>query len=168
MSFYLDPAFFILLIPIVAVAVVLGVREKPIAPWGCVASLAMLALLYSKALPSLVFFVCYLVGSIALARWVCKLFNPGEGREVSPRAVALYRVALAVQIAPLAVYKVGVVFDPNFLGFLGISYITFKAVQMLIEIRDGLICEVKTWRYLYFLSFFPTFTSGPILRSRPF
>ena len=51
MSFYLDPAFFILLIPIVAVAVVLGVREKPIAPWGCVASLAMLALLYSKALP---------------------------------------------------------------------------------------------------------------------
>ena len=70
MSFYLDPAFFILLIPIVAVAVVLGVREKPIAPWGCVASLAMLALLYSKALPSLVFFVCYLVGSIALARWV--------------------------------------------------------------------------------------------------
>lgn len=168
MSFYLDPAFFILLVPIVAVAVALGVRERPIAPWGCAASLAMLALLYSKALPSLVFFACYLAGSIVLARLVCRLFNPGQGRQRGPHAVALYRLALAAQIAPLAVYKVGVVFEPDFLGFLGISYITFKAVQVLIEVRDGLIGEVRVWHYLYFLSFFPTFTSGPILRSRPF
>lgn len=168
MSFYLDPAFFILLVPIVAVAAVLGVRGRPIAPWGCVASLAMLALLYSKALPSLAFFACYLAGSIALAHLVCRLFNPGQGKGPSPHAVGLYRLALAAQVAPLAVYKVGVVFEPGFLGFLGISYITFKAAQVLIEIRDGLIHEVRTWHYLYFLSFFPTFTSGPILRSRPF
>ena len=168
MSFYLDPAFFILLVPIVAVAVVLGACERPIAPWGCVTSLAMLALLYSKAPASLAFFVCYVAGSMLLARWVCRLFNPKDGSAPSPYAVGLYRVALALQIAPLAVYKVGVVFEPDFLGFLGISYITFKAVQVLIETRDGLIHEMKVWHYLYFLSFFPTFTSGPILRSRPF
>jgi membrane protein involved in D-alanine export len=168
MSFYIDPAFFILLVPIVAVAVVLGVRERPIAPWGCLASLAMLALLFSKSLPSMAFFACYLVGSLILARLVIRLFNPGEGKQVNEHAVALYRVALAVQIAPLAVYKVAVVFEPNFLGFLGISYITFKAVQMLIEVRDGLVKDMSTWHYLYFLSFFPTFTSGPILRSRAF
>ena len=168
MSFFIDPAFYMLLVPIVCVAVVLGVCERPIAPWGCVASLAMLALLFSKAPASLVFFVAYLVGSLLLARAVIRLFNPGEGKPAHPHAVTLYRVALAAQIAPLAVYKVAVVFEPNFLGFLGISYITFKAVQLLIEVRDGLVTEMPTWHYLYFLSFFPTFTSGPILRSRAF
>ncbi len=168
MSFYIDPSFFILLVPIVAVAVVLGVRGKSIAPWGCVASLAMLALLFSKVPASLAFFVCYLLGSLVLARLVVALFNPGQGKEVPRHAVALYRCALAVQIAPLAVYKVAVVFEPSFLGFLGISYITFKAVQVLIEVRDGLIKELSLPHYLYFLSFFPTFTSGPIMRSRAF
>jgi membrane protein involved in D-alanine export len=57
---------------------------------------------------------------------------------------------------------------PDFLGFIGISYITFKSVQVLIETRDGLIKSMKPIDYLYFLVFFPTFTSGPIMRSRPF
>ena len=82
--------------------------------------------------------------------------------------MALYRVALALQIAPLAVYKVGVLVTPDFLGFIGISYITFKAVQVLIETRDGLIEHMSALEYLYFLAFFPTMTSGPILRSRKF
>jgi membrane protein involved in D-alanine export len=77
-------------------------------------------------------------------------------------------VALALQIAPLVVYKIGVFFVPDFLGFIGISYITFKGVQVLIETRDGLIKECKPFDYLYFLIFFPTFTSGPIMRSRQF
>ena len=47
-------------------------------------------------------------------------------------------------------------------AFAGISYLTFKSVQMLIEIHDGLIKEVKTWDFLYFLLFFPSFSSGPI------
>jgi membrane protein involved in D-alanine export len=61
-----------------------------------------------------------------------------------------------------------VVFTPDFPGFLGISYITFKSLQVLIEVRDGLIKDMSLFEYLYFLSFFPTFTSGPILRSRVF
>jgi membrane protein involved in D-alanine export len=63
---------------------------------------------------------------------------------------------------------VGVLFEPDFLGFIGISYITFKSVQVLIETRDGLIKGLSAFQYLYFLVFFPTFTSGPILRSRKF
>jgi membrane protein involved in D-alanine export len=77
-------------------------------------------------------------------------------------------VALAIQLAPLVLYKLGVVVRPDFPGFLGISYITFKALQVLIEVRDGLIFDMTAFEYLYFLAFFPTFTSGPILRSRPF
>ena len=60
MSFYAEPAFFLLLVPIVAIAVVLGLREKSLAGYGCVASVLMLALLFSRSLPSLAFFICYL------------------------------------------------------------------------------------------------------------
>ncbi len=163
MGFYTEPAFFIILAVVVAIAVVLGLAERPLHKYGLAASVAMLLLLFSETLASLVFFACYLVLSFALEQFVERLFKNGNAH-----AVAWYRVALAAQIAPLFVYKVGVLFDPSFLGFVGISYITFKAVQVLIEVRDGLIGSMRPWRYLYFLVFFPTFTSGPILRSRAF
>ena len=163
MSFYTEPAFFLLLVPAVAIAVVLGVLEKPLARYGCVASILMLLLLFSKSLASLAFFVGYLAYSFVLAWYVTVLFAKER-----PGAVLRYRIALALQIAPLAVYKVGVLVEPDFLGFIGISYITFKAVQVLIETRDGLIKDLAPFDYLYFLVFFPTFTSGPILRSRQF
>lgn len=163
MGFYTEPAFFILLAVVVAIAAVIGIAEKPLHKYGLAASVVMLALLFSESIPSLVFLVAYLVYSFALERFVERLFANG-----SPHRVALYRVALAAQIAPLFVYKVGVLFDPGFLGFIGISYITFKSVQVLIEVRDGLIGHVSAWHYLYFLVFFPTFTSGPIMRSRAF
>ena len=163
MGFYTEPAFFILLAVVVAIAVVLGIAEKPLHKYGLAASVVMLALLFSESLPSLVFLLAYLVYSFALVKVVEGLFKRQD-----PHAVAKYRVCLAAQIAPLFVYKVGVLFDSGFLGFIGISYITFKAVQVLIEARDGLIESVKPWHYLYFLVFFPTFTSGPIMRSRAF
>jgi membrane protein involved in D-alanine export len=71
-------------------------------------------------------------------------------------------------LLPLAIYKASAVFDQSLLGFLGISYITFKAIQVLIEVRDGLIKELSVFEYLYFLTFFAPFTSGPIDRSRRF
>ena len=163
MGFYTEPAFFIAAAVVACIAIVLGVLEKPLHKYGLVASAVMLALLFSESLASLVFFLVYLAYSLALEKYVERLFRTGDAH-----AVAKYRVALALQIAPLAVYKVGVVFDPTFLGFIGISYITFKAVQVLIELRDGLIESMRPWHYLYFLLFFPTFTSGPILRSRAF
>jgi membrane protein involved in D-alanine export len=147
----------------VGIAAALGILEKPLARYGCAASVVMLLLLFSRTLGSLAFFVGYLALSFLLARYVGHLFAHER-----PGRIACYRMALALQIAPLAVYKVGVVVQPDFLGFIGISYITFKSVQVLIEIRDGLIKHLGTFEYLYFLVFFPSFTSGPILRSRKF
>lgn len=163
MGFYTEPAFFIAAAICACVAVVLGVLEKPLHRFGLAASVVMLGLLFSESVASLAFFLVYLVYSFALEKYVERQFAAQ-----AQHAVAHYRVALALQIAPLFVYKVGVLFDPTFLGFIGISYITFKAVQVLIELRDGLIKSIKPWHYLYFLLFFPTFTSGPILRSRAF
>ncbi|AWI45061.1 D-alanyl-lipoteichoic acid biosynthesis protein DltB [Staphylococcus nepalensis] len=56
----------------------------------------------------------------------------------------------------------------EFIGFLGISYVTFKSVQLLMEIRDGSIKEVRFWKVIQFISFFPTISSGPIDRYKRF
>ena len=54
------------------------------------------------------------------------------------------------------------------IGFLGISYVTFRSIQVLIDINDGLIAKINLFDYLYFVSFFPTITSGPIDRFQRF
>lgn len=70
----------------------------------------------------------------------------------------------AAAFAPTASPSAGA----GLLGFMGISYVTFKAVQVLMETHDGLIERMRVRDYLYFLLFFPVFTSGPIDRSRRF
>lgn len=56
----------------------------------------------------------------------------------------------------------------EFVGFLGISYVTFKSVQLIMEIRDGSIKEIKLGKLIQFISFFPTISSGPIDRYKRF
>lgn len=56
----------------------------------------------------------------------------------------------------------------EFVGFLGISYVTFKSVQLIMEIRDGSIKEIKVGKLIQFISFFPTISSGPIDRYKRF
>lgn len=163
MSFFVDASFFVLLVPIVAIAAALGINGKTLRHYGSVVSLAMLALLFYRAPEGGAICAGYIALSIVLAKWILRLF-----RENKPRAVLWYRLALLLQIAPLVIYKCTVAMGGGILGFLGISYITFKGAQVLIEIRDGLITELPVSDYLYFLTFFPTFTSGPILRSRTF
>ena len=51
----------------------------------------------------------------------------------------------------------------SLLGFLGISYLTFRSVGIIIELRDGVIKDFTLWEFLRFLLFMPTFSSGPIL-----
>ncbi|MDO4807163.1 MAG: D-alanyl-lipoteichoic acid biosynthesis protein DltB [Coriobacteriales bacterium] len=166
MNFFVDPAFFVLLVPIVGIAACLGMTQRPLRRYGSVVSLLMLLLLFYRTPEGLALCAGYIAMSLVLARWVLSLFAKKDHDQ--NRAVLLYRVALALQIAPLIIYKVTVAAGGGLLGFLGISYITFKGAQVLIEIRDGLITELSATDYLYFLTFFPTFTSGPILRSRTF
>ena len=70
---------------------------------------------------------------------------------------------------PLVLVKVLAVFKISGLGFLGISYMTFKLIQSIIEIYDGLIEKpMGPLDYVHFLLFFPALSSGPIDRSRRF
>lgn len=78
-------------------------------------------------------------------------------------------IAVGLSIVPLAIYKIyDFYLGQSILGFLGISYMTFKSVQILIEIYDNLIKEYKVFDALNFFLFWPTILSGPIDRSRRF
>lgn len=158
MQFYADPSFFLLLAGAVAGAAFFGLREKPLKRYGMVASVAFLVCLFMRDVPELVTAAGFVVLAILVSRWLLK----------KPESTLRFLVALAVTLIPLLSAKVGAVFDQNLLGFVGVSYLTFKALQVLFEVRDGIIKQMSLSDYLYFLLFFPVFMSGPIDRSRRF
>ncbi|MBY4798150.1 D-alanyl-lipoteichoic acid biosynthesis protein DltB [Collinsella sp. AGMB00827] len=163
MGFYTAPSFFLALAIIIVGAAILGLAQKSLKVYRVVASLVMLACLYSSSLQALGAFCLFLMISCACFIVVRSSWVHGK------KSLALYRVCLAATIAPLVIYKISVVTGPGILGFIGISYLTFRAVQALIEIRDGLITEeFDLVSYLSYMIFFPTITSGPIDRSRRF
>ena len=83
----------------------------------------------------------------------------------------IFVLAVILSILPLVIVKITPAIDAgkeSIIGFLGISYLTFKTVGMIMEIRDGIIKELGLWETLHFLLFFPTISSGPIDRFRRF
>lgn len=78
--------------------------------------------------------------------------------------------AVLLAIVPLIFDKVtpAVTQHQSIFSFLGLSYLTFRSVQMIMEMRDGVIKEYHPWRFIQFLIFFPTISSGPIDRYRRF
>lgn len=56
----------------------------------------------------------------------------------------------------------------EFVWFPRNFYLTFRAVGMIIEMRDGVLTEFTLWQFLRFLMFLPTFSSGPIDRFKCF
>lgn len=83
---------------------------------------------------------------------------------------SVFVIAIILSILPLVIVKItpAISGSQSIIGFLGISYLTFKTVGMLMEIRDGIIKEISLFKLLQFLLFFPTISSGPIDRYRRF
>ena len=54
------------------------------------------------------------------------------------------------------------------IGFIGISYLTFRSLDVLIAIEDRLIAALSPTTYLAYVLFFPTISAGPIDRYRRF
>ena len=79
------------------------------------------------------------------------------------------RILVFLSIVSLIINKVFALTHWHLLAFIGISYMSFKTIQIMIEISDGLIKEkISIIDYIQFLLFFPTVSSGPIDRSRRF
>lgn len=144
----------------VAGAAAIGLSGHTLRHYGLAVSVGFLACVFFKTPAQL----AALLAFVAVAR-AAVLFLARD-----PKDKRRYLIAVASTLAPLVVYKVSAVFDQSIWGFVGISYVTFKATQVVIEVHDGLIArdELGLEDWLYFLLFFPQFSSGPIDRSRRF
>jgi membrane protein involved in D-alanine export len=82
---------------------------------------------------------------------------------------ARFYAVLLLALAPLAVTKFLPLVSPHVeFGFLGISYVTFRILDILFCIHDGLIKSLSALEYFTYLFFFPTISAGPIDRYRRF
>jgi len=140
-------------------AVVLGVMEKPIKHYGLVFTIAMLVFVFwgSGQVAALVMF--YLWQTL-----LCMIFFRMCGR-----TRLTLRVFVTLSILPILAVKIGEVFAPlGFLQLLGISYMTFRCVQVLLDTYDGKLTQLRLIYLSYFLLFFPSVSAGPIDRCRRF
>jgi membrane protein involved in D-alanine export len=80
-----------------------------------------------------------------------------------------FPTALALTILPLVAARFLPLAIPGAqLGFLGISYVTFRSLDVIFGIRDRLIVSLPADRFFAFLLLFSTISSGPIDRYRRF
>lgn len=83
----------------------------------------------------------------------------------------IFYLMVILAILPLTIVKVTPAVENgqnSLIGFLGISYLTFRAVQTMMETRDGTLKNFQIMTFLQFMLFFPTISSGPIDRYRRF
>ncbi|MCP1638378.1 membrane protein involved in D-alanine export [Streptococcus gallinaceus] len=123
----------------------------------------LLLMLTGKTSDQLVSLVKFMMWQLALI-WSYKFY-----RKKANNSLVFY-LWTVLSVLPLAFVKVSplILEHKSLFGFLGISYITFRTVGMIIEMRDGTLKEFSLWQCLRFLLFFPTFTSGPIDRFKRF
>ena len=146
----------VLLIP----AVILSFLEKSTKIYSVLLTIVMIVIILgdTRSIAMIGIFIIWHMGNILIYRNI---------REKNS-SVWVYRFFLALSILPLAISKLSGLFETKVIGFVGISYLSFRAIQMIIEIYDGAIDDVNVLDTFYFILFFPTLTSGPIDRSRRF
>lgn len=142
-------------------AIVMGFKGKRTKYYGLLISLIMVVCIVGKGL-GLLFFSMFLAGETCLIYTYLKVRQKTDNKYI-------YYVFLFLSILPLIIVKIaGLTKYASIIGFVGLSYLNFKAIQMIIEIYDGRITKVNFITYLYFITFFPTLSSGPIDRWKRF
>lgn len=162
MSFFEHWQFFFCLILVLIPAVVLGIHEKPLKHYAMAASLFFIICILAAEPLQLFYLVLFFFLEWGVLKGFLILYKKHGRRE------NIYSITLVISLLPLVLSKLQPFLKLNIFCFVGISYITFKIVQMIIEIYDGVIKEAGFYEYAAFLLFFPTLSSGPIDRSRRF
>ncbi len=151
--------YFYLYVLIIALipAIILGLLEKQIKYYGAFISILMIISIMGIGK----IFPLFLLTEITLIKVYSILRKKTDNKY-------LYYFVLFCCMLPVIIFKLSAITLERSLGFIGLSYLNFKAIQMIIEIYDGAIQDVSILRTLYFFLFFPTLTAGPIDRSRRF
>ncbi|MEG1010128.1 D-alanyl-lipoteichoic acid biosynthesis protein DltB [Clostridium sp.] len=142
-------------------AIILGLRQKNIKPYGIVISILMVGVIVGTGSINIILFIMFFVGELIVVYGYLAIRKKTDNKWI-------YYLALFLSMIPVIITKLSVKVSFGPIGFIGLSYLNFKAIQMIIEIYDGVIKEVKFSTFVYFILFFPTLSSGPIDRYRRF
>jgi membrane protein involved in D-alanine export len=77
-------------------------------------------------------------------------------------------MAIVLAIVPLVAAKALITYEVDVAFAFGMSYATFRALDVIFSVHDGVIKALSPVQYVVFLVFFPTISSGPIDRYRRF
>lgn len=165
---YADFTFFGLLLYAVVPTLLLGLLGRANWQWALLITAVMLVIQYQTH-------VRISSHREVLELWIVIVFAVWQWAvihafvTVGVRSTGIFAAALAASILPLALAKVTGFFHPQReLGFLGISYVSFRALDLLFCLRDNVIATPGLFDFLGFLFFFPTISAGPIDRYRRF
>lgn len=162
MSFFGDLQFFICLIILLIPAIFLGVMEKSLKSYRLLSSLIFIFLVIGSDKKQLLFWGIFFLIEFLTVSIYLKL------RKKYGRNNNIYTLFLVISIIPLVLCKLSGILPFHLFQILGISYVTFRTAQIIIEIFDGVINEINFLEFTGFLIFFPSISSGPIDRSRRF
>lgn len=162
MTLYGGIKFFIYLVIAMIPAVVMGIKEKKIKYYNFILNIFFILLILNNDYKQILCLLSYALFELSLVKIYILL------RQKIGKNQTIYRHAVFFSILPLIVCKISGVIGTTVFGFIGISYLTFKTAQIIIEIYDGVIKDIDYIDFLIFLLFFPTISSGPIDRSRRF
>lgn len=157
MNYFEGNEFFLLLFIVLLIGFVVNFFEKRKDYYILALSLLFAGAIYGKSRAMVV----YLISFVIYQYFLVFLAQRGEAKRLKP--------LVFLSILPLVINKVFALTSLHLLAFIGISYMSFKTIQIMLEISDGLIKEkISIKDYLQFLLFFPTVSAGPIDRSRRF
>ena len=154
--FYLYISF-LALIP----AIIMGLFKKKTRYYGLILSALMAFLIMGRGW-GLILFIAFIIGETFVIYTYLYIRKRTDNKYV-------YYLFLFFSMLPVIITKfAGLTRYASTIGFIGLSYLNFRAIQMVIEIYDGKIKDVNFFTYLYFLIFYPTLSSGPIDRWKRF
>lgn len=157
-SFYFFAIVGILLIP----TIIAGLKGKMLRKYNAVLTLVMLVIIFSDKPKQAIMLAAFIIWQYALIKGYLIL------RKQNNSTFRFY-MAVILSILPLVLAKIApFVPELKFVVFLGMSYVTFRAVQMVFEVRDNLIKELSFFNFWEFVLFFPAISTGPIDRYRRF
>ncbi|MDY4364479.1 D-alanyl-lipoteichoic acid biosynthesis protein DltB [Streptococcus sp. 21WXBC0044M1] len=157
MNYFEGNEFFLLLFIVLLIGFVVNFFEKRKDYYILALSLLFAGAIYGKSRAMIVYLLAFIVYQYFLVFLAQRI----EAKWLKP--------LLFLSILPLVINKVFALTSLHLLAFIGISYMSFKTIQIMLEISDGLIKEkISAKDYLQFLLFFPTVSAGPIDRSRRF
>ena len=157
MNYFEGNEFFLLLFVVLLIGFVVNFFEKRKDYYILMLSLLFAGAIYGKSRAMMVYLLAFVIYQYFLVFLAQRI----EAKRLKP--------LVFLSILPLVINKVFALTSLHLLAFIGISYMSFKTIQIMLEISDGLIKEKITVKdYLQFLLFFPTVSAGPIDRSRRF